>query len=94
MRRRDRLTASSGVTLFISELIHHASCFAALARSCQESGPGARWRSSHGATLSGLGDPARPEEDAGFLPRRDGSNQPRCYGAAEAWQLTSGSGVR
>jgi ABC-type multidrug transport system fused ATPase/permease subunit len=37
--------------------------------------------------------PLRPEEDAGFLPRRDGSDQLRCYGAAEAWQLASGSGV-
>jgi ABC-type glutathione transport system ATPase component len=26
--------------------------------------------------------PVRPEEDAGFLPRRDGTDQPRCYGAA------------
>jgi len=24
------------------------------------------------------------EEDAGFLPRRDGTDQPRCYGAAGA----------
>jgi hypothetical protein len=38
-------------------------------------------------------DPVRPEEDAGFLPRRDGSDRRRCYGAAEAWQLASGSGV-
>ena len=27
-------------------------------------------------------DPVRPEEDAGFLPRRDGSGRPRCYRAA------------
>jgi ABC-type glutathione transport system ATPase component len=35
-------------------------------------------------------DPVRPEEDAGFLPRRDGSARRGCYGAAEAWQLASG----
>jgi ABC-type glutathione transport system ATPase component len=29
-------------------------------------------------------DLVRPEEDAGFLPRRDGSGQSRCYGAAGA----------
>jgi energy-coupling factor transporter ATP-binding protein EcfA2 len=26
--------------------------------------------------------PIRPEEDARFLPQRDGTDQPRCYGAA------------
>ena len=74
-------TASSGVRSCVSELIHHASCFGGLARSCRGSGPGAGWRSSHDATLPGPGDPVRPEEDAGFLPRRDGTHQPRCYGA-------------
>ena len=38
-------------------------------------------------------DPVRLEEDAGFLPRRDGSDQPRCYGAAGARDIASGSGV-
>jgi hypothetical protein len=55
-----------------------------LARSCRASGPEAGWWSGHDATLPGPWDPVRPEEDAGFLPRRDGSGQPRCYGAAEA----------
>jgi ABC-type glutathione transport system ATPase component len=36
------------------------------------------------ATLPVPGDPVRPEEDAGFLPRPDGSGQPRCYRAAGA----------
>jgi hypothetical protein len=39
------------------------------------------------------GDPVRPEEDAGFLPRRDGSDQSRCYGAAEGLTATRASGA-
>jgi hypothetical protein len=84
--------ASSGVTSCVSELIHHASCLDGWLDP-PGSGPGAGWRSSHDAMLPGPGDPVRPEEDAGFLPRREGSDQLRCYGAAEAWQLASGSGV-
>jgi hypothetical protein len=61
----------------------------------------ARARQERGLTRAGLEYPwgpitgwiswpesdLRPEEDAGFLPRRDGTAQPRCYGAARrAWR--------
>ena len=29
----------------------------------------------------------RPEEDTRFLPKRDGTDQPRCYGATEGLML-------
>lgn|SRR6266540_37514 len=45
------------------------------------------WAEVPGRPLSrggfpGLSPTLRPEEDAGFLLRRDGTGQPRCYGAA------------
>jgi hypothetical protein len=46
--------------------------------------------SAHAAArgaFPGLSLTLRPEEDAGFLPWRDGTGQPRCYGAAEGLML-------
>ena len=50
-------------------------------------------RPYHETEFPGLSPTLRPEEDAGFLPRRDGTDQPPCYGAADGLTATRTSGA-
>jgi hypothetical protein len=51
------------------------------------------WRPDHGDGFNWPESNLRPKEDAGFLPQRDGTDQPRCYGAAEGLMATRTSGA-